>query len=126
MVASCILVGSPEFDGGLPVGKFCTYRSSSLLDRGKGKGDAAGRLGLGGEPLPLPPVPPAVGSGGSGGSGGLDAGIAGRHSLLMGGAGVSRIGLRSAGGTWRGGGAIGAAGAVAALVLGGLTGLRQG
>ena len=54
-----------------------------------------------------------------GGVGGRDAGIAGRRDLLVGGAGVSRTGLR------RVGSGTGAAGAVAMLVLGGLAGLRH-
>ena len=124
IVASCALVGSLVCGGGLPAGEPGRYKwsSLSLLGGGEGEGDAAGLLDLGGEPPPLPPVPPTVGSGGSGGSGGLDAGIAGRRSLLVVGAGVSRMGLRSAEWTGRGGDA---AGAVATLVQGGLTGLRQ-
>jgi len=54
-----------------------------------------------------------------GGAGGLVTEIAGRRSLLVGGAGANRRGLRRP----RGGG--GPVGTVATLVLGGLTGLRQ-
>jgi len=53
---------------------------------------------------------------GRGGVGGPSAGITGRRRLLVGGAGVSRRGLRRAGGGM---------GAVAMLVLGCLMGLRQ-
>jgi len=56
---------------------------------------------------------------GKGGAGELDTWRAGRRSLLVGGAEVRRTGLRRAGG----GGST--AVAVAMLVLGGLTGLRQ-
>jgi len=124
IVASCALVGSSVSGGGFPAGGPGRYWLSSLssLGGGEGDGDAAGLLDLGGEPPHLPPVPPAVGSGGSGGSGRLDTGIAGRRSLLVGGAGVSRTGLQSAERTRRGGGV---AGADTALVLVGLTGPHQ-
>jgi len=70
----------------------------------------------------LPPPPLAIGHGGSGGSGGLDGGSAGHLCLRAGEAGASRIGLRSVGSAGSG---TGAADAAAALVLGGLTGLRH-
>jgi len=84
MVASCAPIGSLVSGGGLPAGRFCTYRSSSSsLGGGEREGDTAGCPGLGGEPPPLPPVLPVAGSGGSSGSGvGLDGGIAERLSLI--------------------------------------------
>jgi len=126
MVASWASIGSLASAGGLPVGRFHWYRSSSLsslLGGGEGEGDTTLRLGLGGEPPPLPPVPLAAGSGGSGGSGGgLEGGTTDRLCLRPGEIGVSRRGLRRAGRIGSGGGVVGA---VAALVLGGLAGLRQ-
>jgi len=122
-VASCVPVGSLAPGRGLPAGRFCTYRSSSSpLDGGKGEGDLDGYPGLGGDPPPCPPLPPAAGHGGSSGSGGLDGGSAGHLYLHAGEAGASRMGLRSVG---RAGSGRGTAGAVAALVLCGLTGLRH-
>jgi len=109
--------------GGFPVGRFCTYRSSSSpLGGGEGESDLDGRPGLGGDPPPLPPLSPAAGHGRSGGSGELDGGSAGRLCLRAGEAGASRIGLQSVDRAGSGGGT---AGAVAALVLGGRTGLRH-
>jgi len=121
MVASWVLVGSLVPGGGLPAGMFCTYRSSSPSLEG-GKGDPTGGPGHGGDPPRLPPAPPTAGSGGSGGSSGLDGGTAARLCLRVGGAGASRIGLQRTGRIGSGGGT---AGAIAELVLGGLTGLRQ-
>ena len=123
IVAICALVGSLVPDGGIPMGRFCTYKSlSSLLGGGEGKGDLGGRPGLGGVLPPLPPPPPAIGHGGSGGSGGLDSRSAGCLCLHAGKVGASQIGLRRVG--CAGSGRC-AAGAMAALVLGGLTGLRH-
>ena len=59
MVASRFWVGSLAPGGGLPVGRFRSYRSlSSSLGGGEGEGGAplCGGLG-GGPPLPAPPVP---------------------------------------------------------------------
>jgi len=121
MVASCGSVGSIVPGGGLPVGRFCTYKSSSpSLGGGECEGDPPRCTGLGGDPFPLPPAPPTAGIGGSGG--GLDGGTAARLILLVGGAGLSLTGLRSSG---RVGSGAGAAGAIAKLVLGGWTRLRQ-
>jgi len=123
IVASYALVGSPAPVGGLPAERFCMYRSSSSpLGGVKGEGDLDGCPGLAGDPLPLPPLPPAAGHSGSSGSGVLDGGSAGRLCLHTGEAGASRIGLWSVGRTGSGGDA---AGAVVALVLGGLTGLHH-
>jgi len=114
-------VGSVVPGGGLPVGWFYTYKSSSpSLGGGEGEGDPPSCPGLGGDPFPLHPAPPAVGIGGSGG--GVDSGTAARLVLQIGGAGLSWTGLRSSGRVGNGGDA---ASAVATLVVGGLTGLRQ-
>jgi len=121
IVAICVLYGSLVPGGGLPVGRFSTYRSSSSpLASGEGKRDLDGCPGLGGILPPLPPMPPAASYGGSSRSGGHDGGSAGRLCLCAGEAGVSRIGLWSVGRAGIGGGM---AGAMAALVLGDLTGL---
>jgi len=132
MVASCALMGSLVFGGGLRAGRFWVFRSSSyVLGSGEGEGDPAGRLGPGGIPPPLPPVPPVAGHGGSSVSGGLDGGSAGRLCLHKRRAGMSRMGLWSAGCLGSGGnaagavGAVGVVGAVAALVLEGRIGLHQ-
>jgi len=123
IVANWALVGSPVPDGGLPAVRFCMYRLSSSLPRdGMGKGDLDSRSDLGGVPPPLSPLPPAAGHGGSSGSDGLVGGSAGRLCLRAWEAEASQIGLRSVG--WAGSGG-GAAGAEAALVLGGLTGIRH-
>jgi len=99
------------------------YRlSSSLPCDGEGEGDLDGRSDLGGIPPPLSPLPPAAGHGGSSGSDGLVSGSAGRLCLRAWEAEASQIGLRSVG--WGGSGG-GPAGAEAALVLGGLTGIRH-
>jgi len=104
IVASCAPVGSLAPGGDLPVGRFCTYKSLSLLlGSGEGEGNMACCPGLGGEPPPLPPAPPAAGSGGSSGSGGgLEGGIADHLSLLVGGTGASQMGLWRAGPTGSG------------------------
>jgi len=121
MVASCGSVGSVVPGGGLPVGRFSTYKSSSpSLGGGKGEGDPPRCPDLGGDPFPLPPMPSTASIGGSGG--GLDGGTAAHLVLPVAGAGLSWTRLRSSGCVGSGGGA---AGAVATLVLGGLTGLRQ-
>jgi len=124
IVASCAPIGSLALGGGLSVGRFCTYKLSSLsLGSGEGEGDMAGCPGLGREPPPLPPTPPVAGSGGSSGSGGgLKGGIADRLCLRVGSMGVSWMGLRSASRTGSGGGAAELDGA---LVLGSLAGLCQ-
>jgi len=62
MVANCPSIGSFVSGGGFPVGRFCSYRSSSSvsspLGRCEGDRDTAGLCSLRGGPLP-PPVPPA-------------------------------------------------------------------
>ena len=123
IVATSPLVGSLVPGGSLHGGRFCTYIPlSSSLDNGEGEGDFDGRPGLGGVLAPLPPQPVAVGHGGSGGSSGLDGRSAGRLCLRAGEAGASQTGLRSIGRHGSGGGV---AGAVAAMVRGGLTGVRH-
>jgi len=84
IVASCAPVGSLAPGGGLPVGRFCTYRSSSLsLGGGEGEGELTGRFGTCGGPPPLPPAPLSVSGSGSGG--GLEGGMACGRSLQVGG-----------------------------------------
>jgi len=123
LVAIGVLVGSLVPGWGLPVGRFCMYKSSSSpLGSGEGKGDLDGCPGPGGILPPLPPPPLAIGHSGSGGSSRLDGGSVARLCLRAGNVGTSRIGVRSVG---RDGSGRGVAGAVAALVLGGLTGLRH-
>ena len=127
IVATCTHVGSLVPGGGLPTGRFCTYRSSSSQlgggeGEGEGEGEPTGCWGPCGGPVPPPPVVPTAGNGGRGGSGWPDGGMAGRLYLRVAGVGACRIGLRSTGRLGKGGGA---AGADAALVLGILAGLRQ-
>jgi len=124
MVATCAHVGSLVPGGGLPGGRFCTYRSSSSPlggGEGEGEGEPTARWGPCGGPIPPPPVAPTVGNSERGGSGGLDGGMAGRLCLRAAGVEASRIGLRRIGRLGKGGGAA----ADAALVLGNLAGLRQ-
>jgi len=124
MVATCVCVGSLVPGGGLPAGRFCTYRSSlSLLGGGKGEGEGelTARWGPCGGPVPPPPVAPTAGNRERGGSGGLDGGMADRLCLRAAGMGASWIGLWRIGHLGKGGGAV----ADAALVLGNLAGLRQ-
>ena len=97
MVANCALIGSLVSHGGLPIGRFHSYRSSSsslLLsswDGGEEEGSTAGHLGLCGGP---PPELLAVGSGGESGSEGrLEGGTAGHRGLRVKRTGVSRMGL---------------------------------
>ena len=127
IVATCARIGSLVPGGGLPAGRFGTYRaSSSPLGGGEGEGEGEGELtdcwGPSGGPVPPPPVVPTAGNSGRGSSGGLDGGLAGRHYLQVAGVGASRIGLRRIGRLGKGGGATGAD---AALVLCILAGLRQ-
>jgi len=123
LVATCAQVGSLVPGGGLPVGRFWAYRSSSP-SLGGGDGDGEGELigcwDLCGGLVPPPPVVPAVVTSGRSGSGGLDGGIAGRLCLRVAGAGASPIGLLRIGHLGKGGAAGGAV-----LVLGALAGLRQ-
>jgi len=124
MVATYARVGSLVSGGGLPAGRFCTYRSSSSLlggGEGEGKGEPTARWGPCGGPVPPPPVAPTAGNSERGGSGGLDSGIAGRLCLRAAGVGASQIGLRRIGHLGKGGGAA----ADTVLVLGNLAGLRQ-
>jgi len=123
MVATCARVGSLVPGGGLPVGRFWAYRSSSPSlggGEGEGEGEPIGCWGLCGGLVPPPPVAPAALTSGRGGSGGLDGGIAGNLCLRVAGAGASRIGLLRIGRFGKGGGAGGTV-----LVLGALAGLRQ-
>jgi len=72
MVASWFWVGFLVPGGGLPVGRFRSYKSFSF-SRGGGEGDAALRGGLGGgPPLPAPPASwSSCGRAGAGTAGGL-------------------------------------------------------
>lgn len=90
IVASCAPISSLAPCGGLSIGRFCTYKSPSLLlggGEGKGKGEPTSHLDPCGGPLPLAPAPPSVGGGGSGG--GLEGGMACHRSLRVGGLGGS-------------------------------------